>query len=954
VTGNFTGTGTWTQGANATLSVAGGTTSALAINTLNATSTGNTVIYNGAAQTCNTISTQYYNLTLGGSAAKTCAVTSVLGNLVYGGTGAWAVSSAITVNGALTVSGSGGSVTTAGFPFSVNGSTTISNGTLALNNSTGTKTLTGLVTLSGGTLSGAATSTVFGAGIANGGTGTVTITGSSTFATAGATLSGANLISIAYVAVTGSGTVTNNGTTTISGTLSGSGGTWTQGAGSTLNLSLVSASIVTVTNFDAHTYANDVYYTGAGAQTCLATQYRDLNFSGSGAKTCAPTQPILGNVIYNVSGSTWTLATTTTVNGALTISAGTLDVSANNYGLNLNGNFTNNGTFTARAGTVTLSGSSEQSLSGTMTGSSAFYNLTITNNSGVNPSNCELNGFTPSVAFLAGASSTATTTITTGNVGVQYNSGSAYGFNNTNWVGPSGQPIYFRNSVDSSGGWSLKVSGTQRPLFYINVSRSDASTGSSISAASVTNRDCGNNTNWAFGASSTSPTAYTQAAYKWFANQNDAQVGPVLAATNATATLTYAGEAFRLRMLLAVDATDSVAGTDSFMLQFANKGTGPSCASPQYSYANITSSTVLAYKTNSLVSDGTLLAPTSTDPADGGRLNGEQTYESVGTFTVTSTIPAGQDGNWDFSLKDNGSPGGTDYCIQTVFSSSTSLYAYPVYPEIITYGIPQTVTVSAVSIASSTITLTSATTTPMNVFATVSDTSGCANIAGGTTTVALYRYGVSSTCMAGGNDPRNCYLANAFTASSSCVGNSIYTTTTFQLYYFAQPTDGLSQFSGQGWQANVIFKNANNATSGLSSPTSTMNTLAAINVTTSSISYGTLAPGVTSAAQATTITNAGNSSTTLSLFASTTLTAGGGKTIGADYQHYATSSFTWSSGGSDVHLSTTSVAVSGFLLTAPTSTANVQSSIYWALQPPLGTASGTYTGVNQFTATYSP
>jgi len=961
VTTTLAGASTLTNSGTGTLNITAGSVTP----TLTATASGNTVNYNGGAQTC--AAKQYYNLTLSGSGTKTCATTGVSGNLVYSGTGAWALSSAFTVSGTLTVSGTGGGITTAGFAFTVNGTTSISAGTLTLNNSTGAKTLTGMITLSGGTLAGSATSTIFGAGITNNGTGAVTITGSSTFPNAGETLSGANLITLGYVAVTGA--VTNNATTTVSGVLSGAG-SWTQGASSTLTLSLGGAP-VSISSFDAHTNVNDVFYSGA-AQTCFTTQYYDLNFSGSGVVTCAPTSPILRDLAYITTGaSTWaltapltvnrnmtvsstvaatvTLGGTTTVNGNLIISAlDTLDTkAASSYALNLNGNYTNNGAFTARAGTVTLGGTNQQSLSGTMTGSSAFYNLTITNNTGTHPSDCELTGFTPSVVFLTGASSTNNFAITTGGVNVQYGNGLSYSFLNTNWVGPSGNPIYFRNSAAGSGTWLLKVAGTQVPLTYINVSRSDATTlgGSTINAANITNHDCANNTNWLFGASSTSPSAYSQVAYQWYQNQNSAQVGPKLAAVNSTTTLATVGQAFRLRMLLAVDATNSIASTDSFLLQFANKGNGASCSSTQFGYANVTAVSAIAYNTNSLVTNGVAMTPTSTDPTDGGRTTVEQTYQSGGIFTVTSTIPSGEDGNWDFSLIDN-SPGNTDYCFQVIFSSTTPLYAYNIYPEIITAPSPlPVISVPVFNNGLTNIILTPNATTSITVVASTTDPGGPGNILYATSTI--YRSSLGSNCTA---NNLNCYQI----PSSNCVfsGSSSTVTCTAGLWYFAQSTGvPSSSFPSDSWTAAITVKDGGGYSQTANSSPANVNVLTAINVTTSSINYSTILPNTNTGStnQIVTVQNVGNSSTTLQL--SGTSFVSGGYNIATSSQHYATSGFTF--GGAEQQLSDTLTTVSGFVLTGPTSTSSVQGSIYWGDAVPPGSPKGTYTATTTFASAFS-
>lgn len=202
------------------------------------------------------------------------------------------------------------------------------------------------------------------------------------------------------------------------------------------------------------------------------------------------------------SASTVTLAGNAVVTNNFTITTGIFDVTASNYNLTVGGNFANSGTFTSRSGTVTFNGSSQQTVSGTLTGTSAFYNLTITNNSGASATDNERTGFTASLIFSAAATSTGTYTITTANVRVQYLSGATYTYNNINWNGQSKLTrIFFRNSA-ASGTWLLKVTGTQTAVSSVNVSRSDASVsgGSTIAANDTTDYDAGNNTNWNFGS----------------------------------------------------------------------------------------------------------------------------------------------------------------------------------------------------------------------------------------------------------------------------------------------------------------------------------------------------------------------------------------------------------------------------------------------------------------------
>ena len=115
----------------------------------------------------------------------------------------------------------------------------------------------------------------------------------------------------------------------------------------------------TITN---KTFTNlTIDYNGAGNQTVNNTPaYSHLRISGSGTKT---------------------LQGATSILGSLTIAAAALDVSASNFGFNLDGNWTNSvgaAGFVPRSGTVTFDGTGVvQALSGNTT----FFNLTLNNNS---------------------------------------------------------------------------------------------------------------------------------------------------------------------------------------------------------------------------------------------------------------------------------------------------------------------------------------------------------------------------------------------------------------------------------------------------------------------------------------------------------------------------------------------------------------------------------------------
>ena len=115
-------------------------------------------------------------------------------------------------------------------------------------------------------------------------------------------------------------------------------------------------------------------FTNAGTVTMSATS--TTSYTGQADDSAVTMLNVAhGALNLNNTGTTFNLpATNFDVNGNLTITAGSLDVTASNYILKLAGDFINSagaGGFVPRAGTVTLDGSNQSIL-----GSSTFYNLT--------------------------------------------------------------------------------------------------------------------------------------------------------------------------------------------------------------------------------------------------------------------------------------------------------------------------------------------------------------------------------------------------------------------------------------------------------------------------------------------------------------------------------------------------------------------------------------------------
>ncbi|MFL5752690.1 MAG: beta strand repeat-containing protein, partial [Bacteroidia bacterium] len=220
----------------------------------------------------------------------------------------------------------------------VSGTTTVS-ATLNITNATGNKTLNNLVITSTGVFNCAVVETwTIQGNFSNDGVFTSN-TGIYTFSGAGKTFSGAANATF-NGNLTCNGSITNNGIVTVAAALDGTG-SWTQGSG-TLNVACVDANF-SVSTFGASGAGNTVNYTLAGAQNVrnpTGSIYHHLGLAGTGTKS---------------------LTVATTCNGNVTISS-TFDVTASNFALNVAGNWSNTGTFTPRAGTVTFNGTSAQTV----------------------------------------------------------------------------------------------------------------------------------------------------------------------------------------------------------------------------------------------------------------------------------------------------------------------------------------------------------------------------------------------------------------------------------------------------------------------------------------------------------------------------------------------------------------------------------------------------------------
>jgi hypothetical protein len=229
---------------------------------------------------------------------------------------------------------------------------------------------------------------------------------------------------------------------------------------------------------------------------------------------------------------------------------------------------------------------------------------------------------------------------------------------------------------------------------------------------------------WAFGPSPT----FNQSAYRFFNNLDSTDVGTPLANQDTGATLTSAGQAFRLRLLLHVGSGKLILSGQNFKLQFAQVGSDGLCDASfnGETYTDVTTTTVIAFNDNPTPTDGSALTANANDPIHGADTVVNQTYEELNPFTNSiAAINSGQDGKWDFALKDNGAPANTTYCFRVVKEDGTVLETYSVIPQITTAAAPAiTCSLSATSTSFSALTPSAVSTSSPDITITITSSGG--------------------------------------------------------------------------------------------------------------------------------------------------------------------------------------------------------------------------------------
>jgi len=292
--------------------------------------------------------------------------------------------------GASLTIGSGGSLTLSG--------NLVNNGELKYSTGAGGVTFDGTTTLSGSGIFTFRSITINAGKTLNAGSTDITLDG--TFSVSGTFNGDSGTVTFALAAVS-SATVGGSGTTNFNHlTISASGKTLNVSSNRTISI--------------AGNFSKTAGSFGCGGGTCT------VRFTGSSASTITT----FGNHPFNI-----------TIDSGKTVNT--------NSSFNASGNWTNDGTFTANAGTITFNGSSTQTIGGS--GATTFNNLTINNSAGVTLNNNatvtgtltltsgDLNTGSHTLTLSSNATVTGTGDVV-GNVrrAHAFNTGTNYAFNNAN------------------------------------------------------------------------------------------------------------------------------------------------------------------------------------------------------------------------------------------------------------------------------------------------------------------------------------------------------------------------------------------------------------------------------------------------------------------------------------------------------------------------------------------
>lgn len=180
-----------------------------------------------------------------------------------------------------------------------------------------------------------------------------------------------------------------------------------------------------------------------------------------------------------------------------------------------------------------------------------------------------------------------------------------------------------------------------------------------------------------------SATTVEQSGYRFFASSTQSVPGTALASQNTAAVLTETSDAFRLRLTFHVGSLGLDLKGKSMKLQYAQRAGTCDTAFVGESYSDITSSTPISYYNTPGITNNSPLGSQADITHDVDTIVNQSYVESNPFTNSISTIAAGQDGKFDFSLYGNGAASKASYCIRAVNADGGLLNSYSVIPELV-------------------------------------------------------------------------------------------------------------------------------------------------------------------------------------------------------------------------------------------------------------------------------
>lgn len=166
----------------------------------------------------------------------------------------------------------------------------------------------------------------------------------------------------------------------------------------------------------------------------------------------------------------------------------------------------------------------------------------------------------------------------------------------------------------------------------------------------------------------TAQAGLTQAGYRWYENVDALTPTTALGSANTSIDVVNAGTVIRLR--LGLDAGANFGSGLNFKLQFSS--------SVSSGFTDLGTSTPWIFFDNPGVADGQTILTTLLSGSNVG-----ESYDETNPSAATpSAIANGERAEWDWVVKNNSASTGIDWYFRMVFSSSTVLDSYSVYPKL--------------------------------------------------------------------------------------------------------------------------------------------------------------------------------------------------------------------------------------------------------------------------------